>query len=372
MNVLLQKNKLMRKIKFKLIILHLLVWGIIFILNLLFMRSFVYNFNFNYHLLIWALYIVVFYTNYLIFIPFLLFHKKILLYIIFSFALLSVSFYAKNTVLKKTYDGASIAFKNENPNIHNKGETITIPTRPAKAIFSRRGGRPITFILLGILFSYLISLLLKLLQKWYNEEKYRAELEKEKLVTELTLLKEQINPHFLFNSLNNIYSLSISKSDKVTTAILKLSSILRYFLYENVGSIVYLKDEISVIKDYIELQKLRMNDKVTLSFNVVGNPEYCKIEPFIIMPLIENTFKFGNDNINESFIDIAIIIMNNKLGLKIQNKIVYKPKAKDQNSGIGIKNIKRRLDLLYPGKYKFIIGESKGVFTTHLEIKLKK
>lgn len=360
------------KFRIKQILLHLLIWVLIFILNLLFMRSFVYNFNINYHILIWMLYFIAFYVNYLVLIPFLLFHKKIFLYLIFSIALLFGSYFAKNTIMKKTFEEATFSIEISSDSNSIIEEAHPNRNRAVKNLLNRKGLRPITFIFLGILFSYLISLLLKLLQKWYNEEKYRAELENEKLVTELTLLKEQINPHFLFNSLNNIYSLSISKSDKVTTAILKLSSILRYFLYENVDSIVYLKDEISVINDYIELQKLRINEKVTLSFNVVGNPEYCKIEPFIIMPLIENTFKFGNDNVNESFIDIAIIIMNNKLGLKIQNKIVYKPKAKDPNSGIGIKNIKRRLDLLYPGKYKFNIGESEGVFTTHLEIKLKK
>lgn len=289
----------------------------------------------------------------------------------FSIFMLTGSYFLKDNIVKKHFKEISIS-RDMDFTKNTMGDDFLFDKPPPMFFLNDREHGPVIFTLTGIIFFYIISLLLKLLQKWNNHEKYKTEVEKEKILIELKLLKQQINPHFLFNSLNNIYSLSICKSDKVTIAILKLSSILRYFLYENVDSIIYLKDEIDVINDYIELQKLRINDKVTLSYNVVGDLGYHKIEPFIILPLIENTFKFGIDNVNESFIDIAIIVMNNKLGLRIKNKIVYKPQSKEHNSGIGIKNIKRRLDLLYPGKYIFEINESDDIFSTHLEIKLKK
>ena len=312
---------------------------------------------------------IIFYVNYFILIPYYLFSKKVLAYIVATIIMLTGAYFIKDTVVKKHFQKIS---NYRNFDFPPDKPTNNFPFDPPPIRPNSKNYGPVIFTLTGIFFFYVMALLLKLLQKWNNHEKYKTELEKEKILIELKLLKQQINPHFLFNSLNNIYSLSISKSDQVTTAILKLSSILRYFLYENVDSVIYLKDEINIINDYIELQKFRINDKVTLSYNVVGDIDYYKIEPFIILPLIENTFKFGTDNVNESFIDIAIIVMHNKLGLRIKNKVVYKPQSKDQNSGIGIKNIKRRLDLLYPGKYKFEISESDDIFSTHLEINLKK
>ncbi len=357
----------------KSLILHLLVWLLIINLTYLITGNFFFRFNIVHSLLIWVIYLTIFYTNYFILIPYLLFNKKILAYIGFSIILLAVSYFLKDSLIRMNFEELP-NFRNINgpPPPEILANKMPFQRPNPEGFFNIRNYKPIIFTLTGIIFFYIISLLLKLLQKWNNHEKYKAELEKEKILIELKLLKQQLHPHFLFNSLNNIYSLSISKSDKVTSSILKLSSILRYFLYENVDTMIYLKDEISVINDYIELQKLRINDTVTLSYNAIGDFSNYKIEPFIILPLIENSFKYGSDNINSSFIDFAIIVMHNKLGLRIKNKIVYKPQSKDHNSGIGIKNIKRRLELLYPGKYIFDIKESDGIFSVHLELKLKR
>jgi sensor histidine kinase YesM len=222
-----------------------------------------------------------------------------------------------------------------------------------------------------ILLIYLGGVSIRFIGKWNDDEKRKSEIEKEKIATELSFLKQQINPHFLFNSLNSIYSLTISKSDKAVDSILKLSSILRYMLYESGASHVSLRDELQIVNDYIELQKLRITEKVNLVYKMEGTPASYKIEPFIIVPLIENAFKYGVDNYNSSTINILIEIKEDMLLLRLKNTIVKSSDILSGEGGIGIKNIKRRLDLLYPGDYTFDIDKTGELFSVILELKLK-
>lgn len=217
----------------------------------------------------------------------------------------------------------------------------------------------------------LASISLRFIQKWQDDEKMKSEIEKEKISTELSFLKQQVNPHFLFNAINNIYSLSLSRHPSTSDAILKLSSIIRYMLYETDKKFVTLNNEIQVIKDYIELQKLRITERVKLTFNINGNTELYSIVPLLLIPLIENAFKHGVDNVNNSFIDINIMIMDDTLHLEIKNSIVPKPAADANESGIGIKNIIRRLELLYPQAYFFNTVRDNDCFHVLLKLKLK-
>jgi len=223
----------------------------------------------------------------------------------------------------------------------------------------------------SVLLIYIGSITLRFISKWQDDEKRKSEIEKENIATELSFLKQQINPHFLFNSLNSIYSLTITKSDKAVDSILKLSSILRYMLYESGTSQVRLHDELQIINDYIELQKLRITEKVNLIYKVEGNSASFKIEPFILVPLIENAFKYGVDNYNNSTIEIHVSMRDNKLHLIVRNTVVKRLDPFKSESGIGIKNIRRRLDLLYPNEYSFDIDETDNIFTVKLEIDLK-
>lgn len=259
--------------------------------------------------------------------------------------------------------------------------------------------RRIIFSSYGLVLFYMLAFLIRFIQKWQDDEKQRNELEKEKISNELSFLKQQINPHFLFNSLNSIYSLSISQSELTSNAILKLSAILRYVLYETENELVPLENELKVINNYIELQKLRQTEKVTVNYSVekeTGKPEIpdkpyetdepavidekretdkpnaFKIEPLILLPPVENAFKHGADNVNESFIDIHIIIVGNRLEMNVSNSIMTHSSDKTKDSGIGIKNLKRRLELLYPDEHKFEISEKDGIFRVRLLLQLKK
>ena len=143
-------------------------------------------------------------------------------------------------------------------------------------------------------------------------------------------------------------------------------------LYKTDQKAVPLKEELKVINDYIELQKLRLTPKVDVSYKVIGKPDNYKIEPLLLIPLIENSFKYGTDSVNESYIDISIQIFNDNLSFIAKNSIVQKHSKNVSESGLGIKNVKRRLDLLYPNEYNFITDKDENSFLVKLQIKLRK
>ena len=193
---------------------------------------------------------------------------------------------------------------------------------------------------------------------------------KERISTELLYLKQQINPHFLFNTLNNIYALSIKNPAITPAAILKVSSILRYTLYKSGNSLSLLKDEIEIINSYIDFQKMRSKNSLPIKYDVKGSINHYKIEPFILLPLIENAFKYGMADINNSFINIQITINSDKFNFFISNRKSFVKEFEWEYTGIGLKNIKRRLDLVYPDCHKFKILDEDEIFSVFLEIPL--
>lgn len=237
-----------------------------------------------------------------------------------------------------------------------------------------RPGPPYIMKLFPLVSSFVIfyatSLFLRIIQKWRKDEIYKEQLKKEKNSTELSLLKQQINPHFIFNTLNNIYSLSISNSKAVSDPILRLSSILRYALYSSPDDMLRIDDELKIIDDYIQLQKLRLTDKVSVNYKLIREPAEYKIEPLIIITLLENAFKYGVDANSNSSIDILLVILNRKLILRIKNKIASQFLDDPRTSGIGLKNIQRRLDLVYPNRYKYNVDIKNMIYSVFLEIEL--
>jgi LytS/YehU family sensor histidine kinase len=223
--------------------------------------------------------------------------------------------------------------------------------------------------LYGLLLVYFASISIKVLLKFKDDETKEEFIHKERISTELSYLKQQVNPHFLFNTLNNIYSLSIKNPDSTPEAILKVSSILRYTLYKSDKALALLSEEIEIINAYLELQNMRFKDKLPLKYSIDGEVGQYKVEPFIMLPLVENAIKFGMSDINDSFINISITIIKDKIKFFISNKINLKI-SDTENSGIGIKNIKRRLDLVYPDCHEFKITEEEGVFSVLLELPL--
>jgi LytS/YehU family sensor histidine kinase len=215
---------------------------------------------------------------------------------------------------------------------------------------------------------FTVSTCIKVIQQWLSAEKTKNEIETEKLNTELSFLKSQINPHFLFNTLNNIYSLAVAKSDATAGAVLKLSSIMRYVITDTKHHLVPLEKELQFIQHYIDLQKVRLTDKVEIVFSISGDIEHKQIAPLIFIPFVENAFKYGISTKETSVISIEVRADESKVILSVHNAIVTRQKELIENTGIGIKNSKRRLELLYPDKHELQVINENGHFTVKLTI----
>ena len=219
-----------------------------------------------------------------------------------------------------------------------------------------------------------ISMSLKMVKQWYERERISENLERINMETELKYLKTQINPHFLFNSLNSLYALTLSKSDKAPELVLKLSEILRYVLYEGSEKWVSLDKEISYLRSYLDLEKIRNGDRLSLDFEVVGETAGKKIAPMLFLTFLENSFKHGiNQKAEGGFVKIKMEVDSEQLHFKIQNS---KPEEKEQrlngkSGGIGINNIKKRLALLYPDKHDLNISDIGGSYMVDLKLNLR-
>lgn len=355
--------------------LHISLWAIYFLLNYILLKSYWVNIKPDFLLVDTAIYMIIFYVSYLVLIPVFLFRRKTLLFILCLLPLFFGAFYLKKEFRRWHFQKQMKEEIRQAPGVTQGGHEYRIPRRlPATGM--RAPGQSNSLIsardlssFSGIFIVFLASLSISFIERWRKDEKAKSEREKERTSAELKYLKQQINPHFLFNSLNSIYSMTISQPSPASDAILKLSSILRYMLYAADNEKVSLRNEMEVVQNYLELQKLRLTNKVTVNFSMAGSDQNFQIEPHILIPLLENAFKYGADNITESFIDIAIVISDQKLEFTVRNKIVLRP-ATDQDSGIGLKNIARRLELLYPQKYQFHINEKDDIFTVNLIIDL--
>ena len=217
-----------------------------------------------------------------------------------------------------------------------------------------------------------ITTLLKLSKGWFelSEAKHRLnQLQKEKAETELKALKGQINPHFL-NSLNSIYSLALNHSDKTPEIVLKLSDIMRYIIYEANVDRVKLTKEIQYLKDYIELQKLRTDNRATITFEISGDPENIRIAPLLFFPLIENSFKHGiKGATSQSFVFIKLQMTDEFVTLTVENnKGITDDVEKKEYKGIGLANVKKRLEMTYPGSHQLKITNGNETFKVELTI----
>lgn len=352
--------------------LHIIGWGLLMFFNVMIIKGAGVKIDIARQIIQLTIFLLVFYSFYFLIAPLLLKKKKIL-FIIASVVFISGAIVTNQTIQRHYHEKIiQEVIKERRKQVGNsEGSEREIRLQRDKPPFVRRNLR-FQNSALQVLFFVLVSLILRFIQKWQHDEKEKYVLEKEKSDAELQFLKQQINPHFLFNSLNSIYSLANKKSDLTTEAILKLSGILRYVLYHSEKKLVPLIDEIATIENYIELQRLRLTKKVLLNYDTKGNPENYLIEPLLLMPIFENAFKFGVDSITESFIDIHLEINSGKLYLHATNKIVPQKEKSDEDSGIGIKNIKRRLELLYPDNYILYIDQQELVFNLKLNLNLKK
>jgi len=213
-----------------------------------------------------------------------------------------------------------------------------------------------------------LSTVLKFTTDWFLNERIQRDLENQRLNAELSFLKSQINPHFLFNSLNSIYSLAYQRSETTPDAILKLSEIMRYMLYECNDNEVSLEKELQYLQNYIDLQKIRFGKNAYIDFKINGKVDGQQIVPLLLIAFIENAFKHGVANDPRSAIRLLIEVDESHLYFFIQNR--KHNSNKDNLGGIGLINVKRRLDLLYPGKYKLDIIDGKETYTCELTLDL--
>lgn len=218
-----------------------------------------------------------------------------------------------------------------------------------------------------------LTSLLKLSKSWFflNETKKRlTQVETEKYRNELLALRSQINPHFMFNSLNNIYSLILSKSDKAPDAVIKLGNIMRYVIYDGSKDRVVLKNEIKILQEYIDLQNLRTK-KSEISFSFEIQNTEAKVAPLIFLPIVENGFKHGiKGDVENTYLNIVLKEADNVVTFKTENnKGIGEKIDNNQNKGIGIENVKRRLELIYPGNHEFHIFDEEDRFIVEIKIR---
>ncbi len=214
-----------------------------------------------------------------------------------------------------------------------------------------------------------ISTVFKIISDWVRHQRERKELQTESMQSELRFLRSQINPHFLFNTLNNLYALTLKKSDKAPEIVLKLSEMMRYMLYECNEKRVFLSKEVNYIRNYLDLERLRQGRNMDISFEINGNVSNQKIAPLMFIPFLENSFKHGASNhLTDGYVHIKLDIEPNRVHLFIENS---KPEIPMQHQGkrsggIGLVNVKRRLKLLYPEQYKLKIEERPNSYQVNL------
>ncbi|MEZ4774455.1 MAG: histidine kinase [Bacteroidia bacterium] len=206
---------------------------------------------------------------------------------------------------------------------------------------------------------------------WFREQQNRRSLEQEKLKAELSALKHQINPHFLFNILNGLYGLAYQNDDEPTAeGIAKLSHLMRYMLYESNDNAVLLDKEIRYMENYIDLQRLRTQGAVDIDFSVKGEVQGKKIAPMILIPFVENAFKHGVSTAKPSSIVIQLNILENDLSFRVVNTIHRSESSAAPFGGIGLKNVEKRLNLLYKNAFRLEIDQKNGFFEINLTIAL--
>ncbi|HEY4322515.1 MAG TPA: sensor histidine kinase [Mucilaginibacter sp.] len=234
--------------------------------------------------------------------------------------------------------------------------------------FGPGGMRPIDSISLFLFLMIMaLSTAIKIIQQWQITEQRAARAEAGKASAELSFLKAQINPHFLFNTLNNIYTLALTKDDHAPDSIMKLSNIMRYVTDDATEDFVPLANELDCINNYIELQRLRLGEKTIVDLHVAGHPERKMIAPLILMTFIENVFKYGVSKHERSVILINILAAENSIIFFCENTIFTENKPNERN-GVGLKNTRKRLEHLYPGRHLLNINTKDNLFSVKLSL----
>lgn len=246
---------------------------------------------------------------------------------------------------------------------------VLIPAQEAMGLDNILPRGPLAFCYLCMTTSAASPMIIKFFKLWTIKQREWMRAQQEKVTAELQLLKAQVHPHFLFNTLNNIYSFSLDNSPKTPGLILKLSSLLSYMLYDCKTDEVRLEKEIDIMKNYIDLERERYGDKIEISWNVEGEVRDKLIAPLLLLPFLENAFKHGiSEQIEKPWLGVDLSVQQGRLRCKIANsKNEYVPQS---DNGIGIDNVKKRLSFLYPGKHELKINDEGSFFVVSMMLVL--
>ena len=306
---------------------------------------------------LFAMLLSIFYINTLVLIPRLLFLNRTVWFILLNIAaILLVAFLVQRVeIWINLRENMEAAFKA----VRNSG-------------VMRREDSLDYFSLLTALMVIGISTSVAAVQKWQHDAELRQKLERAKTESELSFLKAQINPHFFFNTLNNIYALTVIDVEAAREALHKLSRMMRYVLYDSQQGTVQLSQEIDFAQDYIKLMQLRLTDKVKVQLTPPSPMTDVPIAPMLFLPFIENAFKHGVSATQPSHIEIVIRQEGAKIHVEVRNTLFPEKKSVslEESNGIGLVNTRRRLDLLYPGRYELDVREDRqeNEYKVHLEL----
>ena len=215
-----------------------------------------------------------------------------------------------------------------------------------------------------------IAASIKLMKHWYVKEQRNLQLQKENVEAQLQLLKAQVHPHFLFNTLNNIYSHTQNTAPVASQLVMGLSDMLRFMLYECNQTQVPLSKELKMIQDYISLEQIRYDDQLDVHVDLPANTENLSIAPLLLLPLVENCFKHGTSRmIEQPWLNMQVTLEADRMFVKLMNGKANEA-ANNNHKGIGILNVRKRLGLLYPGKYELSITDEEEVFIVNLWVQL--
>ncbi|MEM9362357.1 MAG: histidine kinase [Bacteroidota bacterium] len=290
------------------------------------------------------------YVNYLLLVPIFLLKKRLWQYILISVLVL----FLFNMIVSTYFSAAPLSRISEFTGVTN----VTPLKRMSDAMLAIAS---FSFFLLGGVMG--------LTKDIYKREKQNRLKEMSRKETELQFLRAQLNPHFLFNSLNSIYGLVREKKSEAPQAVITLSELMRYMLYEAKKELVPLTKEIDYIKNFVQLQILRLSDSKNVKLRISGEYDDKLIAPLLLVPFVENAFKYGTDFKGETYVDINLKVISETLFFTITNKIG--PYKKDlESSGIGLENIKNRLQILFPEEHSMLITKDDGNYMVNLELQL--
>ncbi|WP_255562462.1 sensor histidine kinase [Pedobacter sp. D749] len=335
------------------LILHAIFWTVIVMLivgvNVFDTSKHTINDYFISYVVYGIINISIFYINYIFLIPELIKkRKKYFIYVLAFLLLIAVSVIAKTAIAVLYPDDVLTT-------VSAKGRRMEIPVHSFVIMVTFLSG-----------FFLICSCIIKFTIDWFASERIQRNLESERREMELQFLKSQLNPHFLFNSLNNIYSLAYQKSDKTADAIMKLSEIMRYMIYESNTPTVALSKEVDYLTSYIELQKIRFKDGAYIELTLNGEIDNQKIVPLMLISFVENAFKHGVVTDPAEPVKINIIANQKILHFSVVNK--KNQQNKDAQGGVGLTNVERRLQLVYPDRYKLNVVNSATHYTCELMI----